>query len=705
MNIPIGLPSSHLVPPPQQVFTPRAIGARLESYRRELLICGRDLRSAMPARGVTFIDEALQIMGRLTCRVAVVGQVKSGKSTFINALVQRPGLLPTDVNPWTTAVTRLHFGRQDAPPNVAAEFTFFDADEWEHLAKGSGYIRELTQRLVPGFEEELLRSHVEAMRRRSEERLGSKLGELLGNKHVYPEVSSEILEQYVCSGELERASRKGLYSDVVKGADLYFREANEFGFPTSIVDTPGTNDPFLVRDEITRRALATADIYIVVLTARQALSSADIALIRILRGLNKDRIAVFINRIDELSDIAADVSTIVRHVKAGLQREFPSSTIPIVAGSAHWATLAQAGKEDDIKAACAGAQAYVAQLVPEAAGRASSHAEVLTSCSGLPALTQHIAKLAVNSHAGYVLRQISRSFLEFVDVGQSAAEHELQLIARVTGGPAPSPGSRGAGTPTASNAQLAQLLRNILDDLHARVQHVIEKQHASIHARLRDVIAVFAEDECQYLREAIASGRRYQAWRCETTSLRRDLEQCFIESYMIAQREMESLDAQLVPALQTLLRRHFPQWGQSEDIEQAYQHDLPSAHALSQIVSLDLGEPWWQRWWSVLRGDDERIAQIERLIKSEFYPLADEMAHAARQHLVAAQDAAVRRATAVYIGIVEGMEEQRKANEARRTEAHALASVSDPRAAEVRKQLALLHLVAQRLRKLDQTWA
>src|SRR3546814_15588565 len=53
------------------------------------------------------------------------------------------------------------------------------------------------------------------------------------------------------------------------------------------IDTPGTNDPFLVRDEITRRALENADIYIVVLTARQALSSADVALLRILRGDRK----------------------------------------------------------------------------------------------------------------------------------------------------------------------------------------------------------------------------------------------------------------------------------------------------------------------------------------------------------------------------------------------------------------------------------
>ena len=48
---------------------------------------------------------------------------------------------------------------------------------------------------------------------------------------------------------------------------------------------------------ITRRTLATADIYIVMLTARRALSSADVALLRILRGLQNDRIAVFVKEL------------------------------------------------------------------------------------------------------------------------------------------------------------------------------------------------------------------------------------------------------------------------------------------------------------------------------------------------------------------------------------------------------------------------
>src|SRR5262245_29162958 len=376
----------------------------------------------------------LRVLARLTCRIAVIGQVKAGKSTFINGLVRSPRLLPTDVNPWTTAVTHLHFGRSDVPPNVAAEFTFFDSNEWERLARGGGHIRELTQRLVPGFEPELLQKHVEAMRRRSESRLGATLRTLLGKKHSFPALSTEVLERYVCSGLPNTGSEhKGIYSDVVKSADVYFN-SNDFGFPTTIIDTPGTNDPFLVRDEITRRALESADIYIVVLTARQALASADVALLRILRGLHKERITVFINRIDELNDLVREVPAIVKHVQTGLRREFPTSEIPVVAGSALWAEIAvRGGGPDADRALTAKVEAYAGLLadnsaLPTPASGAQERLETLFLCSGLSPLCEVLARLTLDSHTGRVLTQVSRSFSELARVGQNAASHEVEVL-------------------------------------------------------------------------------------------------------------------------------------------------------------------------------------------------------------------------------------------------------------------------------------
>ena len=48
-------------------------------------------------------------LGTLEPAVTMIGQVKAGKTTLVNALSGHPDLLPADVNPWTSVVTSLHF--------------------------------------------------------------------------------------------------------------------------------------------------------------------------------------------------------------------------------------------------------------------------------------------------------------------------------------------------------------------------------------------------------------------------------------------------------------------------------------------------------------------------------------------------------------------------------------------------------------------
>ena len=60
-----------------------------DSAKRSLARLQRELKEFEPA--VTFL-----------------GQVKSGKTTLVNAMAGWADLLPTDVNPWTSVVTSLH---------------------------------------------------------------------------------------------------------------------------------------------------------------------------------------------------------------------------------------------------------------------------------------------------------------------------------------------------------------------------------------------------------------------------------------------------------------------------------------------------------------------------------------------------------------------------------------------------------------------
>src|SRR5512139_2392504 len=113
------------------------LGTRLENVRQQLLSCGAVMGGLVEPQSKPLVTNALTKISRMSVRVAVVGQIKSGKSTFINAFVRHPRLLPTAVTPWTTAVTNLHFA-QPPPPDGAVRFSFMNADEWGEIANGAG---------------------------------------------------------------------------------------------------------------------------------------------------------------------------------------------------------------------------------------------------------------------------------------------------------------------------------------------------------------------------------------------------------------------------------------------------------------------------------------------------------------------------------------------------------------------------------------
>jgi Dynamin family len=686
-------------------FGGRQIGNKLATLRSELITCGRELRWTQALmEGSFFVDVTLRMLDRLTCRIGVIGQVKAGKSSLINAIMGKPGLLPTDVNPWTTAVTRIHFGRADAPADVAAEFTFFERNEWAQLANGVGQLRELTQSLVPGFKVELLHKQVDTMRRRSEARLGASLDSLLGTKHVVSELSDEVLEKYICATLPDTADeQKGVYSDVIKTADIYFG-GGEFGFPTTIIDTPGTNDPYLVRDEIARRSLESAHVHIVVLTPQQALSPADVALLRILQGLDKNRIVVFLNRIDQLGDVARDAEAIVQHVREGLRRELPDSDFPVVAGSAFWADTALRGSQADVEQAwSAKAKAYARFLAEQpgssvvaGAGDADTdeRARSLYLCSGLPALFDVLARVAQVSHPGRVLTQVSRAFRDLAGVGENAARHALTQAEG---------GAEGDEELRAADAEV----KAMLTDWQERGNLLIENQYAKIGEALHAAVRSFSDAECQKLRNAIAEGNDgNRVWNCDLTLLRQQLEEALVAGYRAAEQEIGKLKTEIRLQLQQVLKRYNPQWASPEAAgAEPGTLELPTLGTPSVVLQLD--EPWWKRWWKPGQASERHAAALAGLIENEFSAIAGTLAQTARTQLAARQSSALEEANVIYVGLLDLLKEQSRA---RREQANASTSgedsqreaaeqqrIREARITELEKRASDMSLLAERL--------
>ena len=217
------------------------IGAPLEEIRTRLVSLAADLEPHLEVQARPIVTEARRVLGEQTCRIAVIGQIKAGKSSFINAFIEQLDLLPTDINPWTAVVTSLHMRDDRAAPHAAA-FRMFTREEWQRLADGGGRLRELTERLVPGFEPELLKAQLLAMRQRVAHRLGPRLEQELGQTHTFASITPELLDDYISAGAYldggavqGHAGNRPQYADVTRTADLYLR-GGPFAFPVTLIE-------------------------------------------------------------------------------------------------------------------------------------------------------------------------------------------------------------------------------------------------------------------------------------------------------------------------------------------------------------------------------------------------------------------------------------------------------------------------------------
>jgi hypothetical protein len=84
---------------------------------------------------------------------------------------------------------------------------------------------------------------------------------LLGQHHCFPTLSCDTLKLYACQGDPDDCAADqsiGRHSDITKSANLYL-DSGPFDYPVTVIDAPGTNDPCLTRDEITRRPLDSTE--------------------------------------------------------------------------------------------------------------------------------------------------------------------------------------------------------------------------------------------------------------------------------------------------------------------------------------------------------------------------------------------------------------------------------------------------------------
>ena len=294
--------------------------------------------------------------------VTLLGQVKSGKTSLVNAMAGWADLLPSDVNPWTSVVTSLHLTPGQSRVEGKACFQFMTEEEWDRLLTKGGRIGEMAGRAGAGSELQKIRAQIEEMRERSRQRLGRKFELLMGQKHEYGYFDKNLIERYICLGDdfdeedSGSTDEQGRFADITRSADLYLN-CKTVPFKLCLRDTPGVNDTFMMREQITIQAIRDSRICVVVLSASQALTSVDMGLIRMISNLKSREVVIFVNRIDELAEPAAQIAEIEASIRQTLETHHGPADATIIFGSAYWANTVLTGELEDMDKASSAALA------------------------------------------------------------------------------------------------------------------------------------------------------------------------------------------------------------------------------------------------------------------------------------------------------------------------------------------------------------
>lgn len=235
--------------------------------------------------------------------ISIVGRVKSGKSSFLNALLFKgDSVLPQAATPMTAALTYIRYA-----PKCRAEVEFFTKKEWDTFLEQSRKYDEILAQV----REELVK----------EEEAAKKKAKLIFRTYKPREITDELVaqraqaqlnENYAAAHELVTMSKRGMidverllgtvhktkeyekptdlvgvlgdyvgsngrYTPIVCSTTIYLNDKNLDGY--EIVDTPGTNDPVISRGLKTEKSLASTDVVLAVSPAGRFFDSGDLALL------------------------------------------------------------------------------------------------------------------------------------------------------------------------------------------------------------------------------------------------------------------------------------------------------------------------------------------------------------------------------------------------------------------------------------------
>lgn len=535
--------------------------------------------------------------------LTVLGQVKAGKTALVNAMAGWADLLPSDVNPWTSVVTSLHLSPSRDRSETAARFRFLSDSEWDRLRTKGGRMGELSRRSGSESELQKIVEQVNMVRERARQRLGEKFEMLIGQEHEYGYFDKNLLEKYICLGDDYSDDQEdldqGRFAEILRSADL-FLNAQHFPCNLCIRDTPGVNDTFMMREQITLQAVRESKQCLVTLSASQALTSVDMSLIRLISNLKSRDIVIFVNRIDELSKPSEQIPEIEQSIRDTLRKKQAPEGIKIIFGSAAWATAALNGDIDKMANGSAQALLDWAEATVETKAALENTNAIVWNLSGIPALFSVLSDRIVDSMGKPLLRKVAESSIT-IATSQNAVE-KIRIEAA----------SSDLSPENAAKAfnQLAQKSRLSFDK-------ALDEAIADYNARTDRAHQQFIERATQSLISHLEKYGPMAGWKYDPTGLR-----ILVRSgYSVFSKRVQSnTKTHLTESLTGVAELYSSLFGASvEGIQLSLPEppDIPPPVSIGQTIALDFNDGWWLSWWKRLRGYDAFAKQFHDLIASE----------------------------------------------------------------------------------------
>ena len=432
-----------------------------------------------------------------------------------------------------------------------------------------------------------------------------------------------------------------------------------------------------------------------VLSAHQAFSKSDVQLVRLLHALRLDRLVVYINRVDELRNPDIEIPEVEGHVRAILDAELPGQDIPIISGSAVWATYGLTGHDDDGLFDPDAMARYVKAVEVNVSKISNSHLPfaddpqraMAFAASGVTELEEAISGLI---HTGPGTRLLDSAIANLINVAKlSRAEHDVKAnalsssIDELEGKTQEASAAQRRRMPTVE--ELIEAFNETSVDLESEVRQTLNKSFNVLRGNLSQIVVEFGDAQADLVKESVMADSGMKRWQCDLSPLRNQIHTDFLDQFRGVQKIIVGLinDGQRqVAQIAGVYGLKIGDELQVNTIDILAQ--IPSTAALSQVVALDLNFSWLKNWWSSLRGDDQRAKEVKRLILKEFHPICSQLMQAAMSTLIDNSLAAVENFKELHSQLATTLEMQM--DEIKRTRMSLEASVeSGTLAAELSK--------------------